>query len=44
LIPLFDAGTKKSLNPKDLVVGDVLVIKGGDQCFADSVLFGNKML
>jgi len=34
-----DGGTHKSLNPKEIVVGDVLSIKGGDQCFADCCLF-----
>jgi hypothetical protein len=35
-------GTRKILNPKEIVVGDVLVIRGGDLCIADCVLFGNK--
>mmetsp|Transcript_3446 Transcript_3446/g.8007 ORF Transcript_3446/g.8007 Transcript_3446/m.8007 type:complete len:1159 (-) Transcript_3446:319-3795(-) len=34
-----DGGTRKVLNPKEMVVGDVLCIKGGDQCFADACLF-----
>jgi magnesium-transporting ATPase (P-type) len=32
-------GTRLTLNPKEIVVGDVLAIKGGDQCFADCCLF-----
>jgi len=34
-----DGGKRKTLNPKEIVVGDVLSIKGGDQCFADCCLF-----
>jgi len=32
-------GTRKTLNPNEIVVGDVLTLKGGDQCFADACLF-----
>jgi calcium-translocating P-type ATPase len=32
-------GTKKTLNPKEIVVGDVVSVRGGDQVFADCVLF-----
>ena len=32
-------GTRLTLNPKEMVVGDVMALKGGDQCFADCCLF-----
>jgi magnesium-transporting ATPase (P-type) len=35
---LRDGGTRKVLNPTELVAGDVVSIKGGDQVFADAVL------
>jgi magnesium-transporting ATPase (P-type) len=35
------SGSHKTLNPKEIVVGDVLCLKGGDQAYADSVLFDN---
>jgi magnesium-transporting ATPase (P-type) len=34
-------GSHKTLNPKEIVVGDVLCLKGGDQAFADALLFDN---
>ena len=35
---LRDGSTRKVLNPTELVAGDVVSIKGGDQVFADAVL------
>ena len=34
-----DGGKRKTLGPKEIVVGDVIAVKGGDQCFADCCLF-----
>ena len=36
---LRDGGARKILNPRELVVGDIISLKGGDQIFADAVLF-----